>query len=83
MGANAISRPRTQPDPLRVFAEVKGSPFDSIRPRQTVQTALEFPDTEEATSSNLVPPTRQNTFPGPQKIGIWPSNCEGQGEKSG
>jgi hypothetical protein len=46
--------------PLHEFAEVKGSPFDSIRPRQTVQTALNFPDTEEATSSNLVPPTRQN-----------------------
>jgi hypothetical protein len=57
MGANAISRHQTQPDPLRMFAEVKGSPFDSIRPRQTVQTALNFPDTEEATSSNLVPPT--------------------------
>ena len=28
MGANAISRPRTQPDPLRMFAQVKGSPFE-------------------------------------------------------
>ena len=32
MGANAISRPRTQPDSLRMFAEVKGFLFDSIRP---------------------------------------------------
>ena len=32
MGANATSRPRTQADPLKMFAEVKSSPFDSIRP---------------------------------------------------
>jgi hypothetical protein len=31
MGANAISRPRTQPDALRMFMQVKGSPFDSVR----------------------------------------------------
>jgi hypothetical protein len=31
MRANAISRPQAQPDLLRMFAQVKGSPFDSIR----------------------------------------------------
>ena len=31
MGANAISRPQTQSDPLRMFAQVKGSQFDSAR----------------------------------------------------
>jgi hypothetical protein len=57
MGANAISRPPTQPDPARMFIQVKGSPLDSVRRQQTPKTALDFPDTEEATSSNLVPPT--------------------------
>jgi len=31
MRANAISRPRTQSDLLRMFAQVKGSPFDLVR----------------------------------------------------
>jgi hypothetical protein len=57
MGANAISRPRTQPDLLRMSAQVKGSPFDTVRRSQTPGTALGFPDTEEVTSSNLVRPT--------------------------
>jgi len=29
MGANAFSRPQTQPDLIRMFSQVKGSPFDS------------------------------------------------------
>ncbi len=57
MGADAISRPRTQPDPLRMFAQARGSPFDSVRRRQTPRTALDFPDTEEVTGSNPVRPT--------------------------
>jgi hypothetical protein len=32
MGANVFSRPRTQRDPFRMSAQVKGSPFDSTRP---------------------------------------------------
>jgi hypothetical protein len=32
MGANVFSRPPTPRDPLRTFGQVKGSPFDSIRP---------------------------------------------------
>jgi hypothetical protein len=52
MGAtNAISRLPTQPDPVRMFARVKGSPFDSVRRLQTLQTALDFPDTEEVAES--------------------------------
>jgi hypothetical protein len=31
MGANVFSRPETQPDPLRMLMQVKGSPFDSAR----------------------------------------------------
>ena len=31
MGANAISRPQTQRDLPRMSAQVKGSPFDSVR----------------------------------------------------
>jgi len=58
MGANAISRPRTQPDPLRIFAQFKGSPVRLVRRWQTPQTALDFPDTEEVTGSNPVRPTR-------------------------
>lgn len=46
-GANAISRPRTQPDPPRIFAEVKSSPLDSVRRQQTPKTGLDFPDAEE------------------------------------
>ena len=30
MGANAISRLRTQPDPLRIFSQVKGSRSNSV-----------------------------------------------------
>ena len=60
MGANATSRPQTQPDPLRMFAQVKGSPFDSTRREQTPKTGLDFPDTEEVTGSNPVRPTRSN-----------------------
>ena len=57
MGANAISRPRTQRDPLRMFRQVKGSPFDSVRRWQTSQSWRNFPDTEEVTGSNPVRPT--------------------------
>jgi hypothetical protein len=32
MGANVNRLPRTQPDPPRMSAQVKGSPFDSVRP---------------------------------------------------
>lgn len=31
MGANAISRPRTQPDLTGLFMQVKGLPSDSVR----------------------------------------------------
>jgi hypothetical protein len=57
MGANVFSRPRTQRDPLRMSAQFKGSPFDSVRRCQTHGAALEFPDTEEVTGSNPVRPT--------------------------
>ena len=57
MGANVLSRPRTQRDVLRIFAQVKGSPFDPARRWQTPGTALEFPGTEEVTGSNPVRPT--------------------------
>jgi hypothetical protein len=42
-GANAISRPRTQRDLVRFFSQVSGSPFASVRQRQTPGTPLEFP----------------------------------------
>jgi hypothetical protein len=32
MAANVFSRPRTQRDVLRIFSQVKGSTFDSVRP---------------------------------------------------
>ena len=57
MGANVFSRPQTQRDVLRMFVQVDGSPFDSVRRWQTPETALEFPDTEEVTGSNPVRPT--------------------------
>jgi hypothetical protein len=57
MGANVISRLQTQRDVLRMFVQAKGSPFDSVRRRQTPGTALDFPDTEEVTGSNPVRPT--------------------------
>jgi hypothetical protein len=56
MGANAISRLMTQRDVARMSAQVKGSPFDSVRPWQTPGTALEFPDTEEISGTNPVLP---------------------------
>ena len=59
MGANAISRPQTQRDPLRMSSQIKRSPFDSVRRRQTLGTAMDFPDTEEVTGSN---PVRPKTF---------------------
>ena len=58
MGANAISRPQTQRNLLRMSVQAKGSPFDSIRRWQTPEMGLDFPDTEEVTSSNLVRPTQ-------------------------
>ncbi len=57
MGANAISRPQTQRDQLRMSVQVKGSPFDSVRRWQTPETGLNFPDAEEVTGSNPVRPT--------------------------
>ncbi len=38
MGANAISRLRTQRDVARMFVQVNGSPFDSIGQRDDGQT---------------------------------------------
>ena len=40
MGANVFSRPQTQRDVARIFSQVKGSPFDSARRRQTLQNSL-------------------------------------------
>jgi hypothetical protein len=57
MGANVFRRPQTQRDVARFLSQVRGSQFDSVRRWQTPGTALEFPDTEEVTSSNLVRPT--------------------------
>jgi hypothetical protein len=48
MGANAISPPRTQRDPLRMFMQANGSPFDSVRRCQTLQTGPNSPDTERS-----------------------------------
>src|SRR5487761_1772902 len=47
MGANAISRPQTQRDLLRMSVQVKAPPFDSVRRWQTPEMGLNFPDTEE------------------------------------
>jgi hypothetical protein len=58
MGANVFSRPQTQHDPLRLFAQVKGSSLDSVRRWQTSKPRLHSPDTEEVTGSNPVRPTR-------------------------
>ena len=55
MGANAIGRLQTQPDPLRMSMQVEGSPFDSVRRRQTPESASDFLDTEKITVG----------FPGP------------------
>jgi hypothetical protein len=57
MGANVFSLPQTQRDVLRMFMQVDGPQFDSVRRRQTPGTALEFPDTEEVTGSNPERPT--------------------------
>ena len=57
MGANAISCPQTQRDLLRMSVQVKGSPFDSVPRWQTLETGLNFPDTEEVTGSIPVRPT--------------------------
>jgi len=57
MGANVFSCPRTQHDPPRLFMQVKGSQFDSVRRWQTSGTVLDFPDTEEVTGSNPVRPS--------------------------
>jgi 8-oxo-dGTP pyrophosphatase MutT (NUDIX family) len=46
IGANVFSRPRTQRAPVRVFVQFKGSPFDSVRRRQTSQNGRNFPDTK-------------------------------------
>ena len=57
MGANAVSRPRTQPDPPRIFAEVKVSPFELSPTATDTQNRPNFPDdTEEYTS---IPATSQ------------------------
>jgi hypothetical protein len=53
-----FSRPQTQRDSVRMFTQVNGSPFDSVRRRQTPETVLEFPDTEEVTGSNPIRPTQ-------------------------
>jgi hypothetical protein len=53
MGANAVSRLRTQRDVVRMFA----GHWLVARPRPTVTDTLEFPDTEEVTGSNSVRPT--------------------------
>ena len=45
MGANVLSRPRTQHDPVRTFSQARGSPVDPVRRRQTLGAILEFPDT--------------------------------------
>ena len=66
MGANVFSRPQTLYDPIRFFSQVADSQFDSVRRWQTPGTVLEFPDTEEVTSSNLVRPT--TTIPRPDSM---------------
>jgi hypothetical protein len=52
-----FSRPQTQRDSVRMFTQVRGSQFDSIRRCQTLETSSDFPDTEEVTGSNPVRPT--------------------------
>ena len=42
-GANVFGLPRTQRDPLRAFAQVEGSPFDSRRLCQTHANRAGFP----------------------------------------
>jgi hypothetical protein len=48
MGANATSRLQTQHDVARIFAQVSGSLFDSVRRRQIPGTVLDFSDTERS-----------------------------------
>ena len=57
MGANVFSRPWTQHDPIRMFSQAGGSPFDSVRRCQTPRSSRNLPDTEEVTGSNPVRPT--------------------------
>ncbi len=58
-----FSRPRTQHDLVRMFAQAMGSTFDSARRCQTPKTALDFSDTEEVTGSNPVRPTSSEAYP--------------------
>jgi len=51
MGANVLSLPRTQRDPVRIFSQARGSAFDSVRRCQTPRTGLVFPGAEEVTGS--------------------------------
>jgi hypothetical protein len=64
MGANVFSRPQTQRDSIRIFTQVNGSPFDSLRRSQTPITARNFPDTEEVSGSNPVRPTSKDAYQG-------------------
>ena len=54
MGANGSKPHQTTADPFRTFLLVRGSPFDSIRPKSTAQICV---DTEEVTGSIPVSPT--------------------------
>ena len=74
MGANVFRHPQTQRDGVRMFTQVNGSPFDSVRRRQTPETVLEFPDTEEVTGSNPVRPTRHFLFLALPGSALWPYN---------
>ena len=50
MGANAISRPRTQRDPVRMFSPGQGLPVRlSPTVADTAKPAWNFPDTEKIT----------------------------------
>ena len=53
--------PRTQRDLVRMFVQVKCSPFDSVRRQQTPGTALDFPDTKRSpVQIQYGPPVFQN-----------------------
>jgi hypothetical protein len=75
MGANAFSRPPTQRDSVRIFTQVNGSTFDSVRRCQTPKAARNFPDTEEVTGSNPVRPTIFRMYVSPGE----PTDHRGQG----
>ena len=45
-----------------MFVHAKGSPFDSLRLLQSLQTVLNFPDTEDITGENEVRLRFSNTF---------------------